>query len=121
MNKPDLNYIAALEKAVQEKYGPEAIQNFRAEWGTANEADYLSQLKETSVSPKQPRSPRARPSRTCPECKTYSFSSRDDLYMNRFSCCVLCYEDFVRGMETKWKNGWRPSSEQRDAASRRRK
>ena len=30
--KHDLNYIAALEKAIAEKYGKDAVQDFRNTW-----------------------------------------------------------------------------------------
>ena len=121
MKKRDLNYIAALEKAVKEKYGTHGIKNFRSDWDPEDEKKYLDQLKSQQSRSRGQRQERPKEDRTCPECKTYSFSSRDDLYMNRFSCCSLCYEDFVRGMEEKWNNGWRPSDEQMEAALRRRK
>ena len=134
MNKKDLNYIASLEKAISEKYGKEAAQDFRSEWSKEKEEEYLSQLQETNTdSPikfeviKQgdvlikKRKKTTHCDRTCPVCKTYSFSSKDDLYMNRFKCCWLCYEDFVVGNESKWENQWRPNKDQLETALRRRK
>ena len=59
--------------------------------------------------------------RTCPVCKTYSFSGKDDLYMNRFDCCYECYVDFVAHEEQRWADGWRPDSERLAYAFRRRK
>jgi hypothetical protein len=47
--------------------------------------------------------------RTCPVCDTYSFESRDDLYMTKFDCCFQCYIDYVEGREARWKTGWRPT------------
>lgn len=49
--------------------------------------------------------------RTCPVCNTYSFSSKDDLYMNKFECCFDCYIQYVENREERWKTGWRPDHE----------
>ncbi len=134
MNKKDLNYIASLEKAISEKYGKEAAQDFRSEWSPEKEKEYLSQLQELNTDSqvkaevikqgeilikKRKKTPSC--DRTCPVCKTYSFSSKDDLYMNRFKCCWLCYEDFVVGNESRWENQWRPNKDQLETALRRRK
>ena len=59
--------------------------------------------------------------RTCPVCKTYSFSPRDDLYMNRFKACRLCYYDFIFCREDDWMSGKRPTDEQISTCLRRRK
>jgi hypothetical protein len=47
--------------------------------------------------------------RTCPTCETYSFSSKDDLYMIKFECCFKCYVQYVENRETRWESGWRPN------------
>ena len=124
MKKKDPNKIAAVEKAIAEKYGKDTVQDFRSEWEPEKEKEYLSQLKaltkKKSVT-KTNRALRKNPDRSCPVCKTYSFSSADDLYMNRFKCCQKCYNDFVDCNEQKWNNGWRPSDQQLDLAIRRRK
>ena len=123
MNK-DYNYIAAVEKAIAEKYGKDTVQDFRAGWKSDKENVYLSQLSdrrkklvknyerkktytagEIEIKTKRKRSTGQR---SCPVCKTYSFSSRDDLYMNRFKCCQQCYIDYVEFREERWKSGWRP-------------
>ena len=46
--------------------------------------------------------------RTCPVCNTYSFNSKDDVYMKKFECCCKCYIQWVDGREERWKTGWRP-------------
>ena len=46
--------------------------------------------------------------RSCPVCKTYSFSMSDDVYMSRFECCFECYVQHVEGREERWSDGWRP-------------
>ncbi len=135
--KKDNEYMAHIEKAIAEQYGKESVQDFRSRWEDTKEEEYLEQVKQRRLARDQRKGVeddfylkdiRIRKhkkiiseDRVCPICKTYSFSTRDDLYMNRFSSCYLCYEDFVVGMEPQWKNGWRPSEEQVAAAIRRRK
>ncbi len=46
MKKKDYNYIAAVEKAIAEKYGKETVQDFRSDWDQEKEKDYLDQLKK---------------------------------------------------------------------------
>ena len=135
--KRDPDYIAAVEKAITEKYGKNTVQDFRNEWESNKEKEYLNQLK--GLRSKRDRSATAREEiivgdikitkrrtkqkddRTCPLCKTYSFSRRDDLYMNRFKSCYECYTDFIQYREEAWKNGDRPTQEHIEYAIRRRK
>ena len=93
--KKDLNYVAAVEKAISEKYGKEAVQDFRSTWEAEREESYLVQLKNrrTKLQTLKDRKKfflvgdveikkkhnAEQPNRTCPVCKTYSFSSRDEL------------------------------------------
>jgi len=135
--KKDPNYIAAVEKAIAEKYGKDTVQDFRNDWEEEKEKEYLNQLKEMRIkrdrfsSKKEhiqvgevkitKRRTRQKEDRTCPVCKTYSFSRKDDLYMNRFKCCHACYVDFVIGREKAWESGDRPPDEHIEYALRRRK
>ena len=126
--KKDWDTIAAVERAIAERYGKNTVQDFRAEWGQEKEQEYLEQIqthrklkdsrtanvetisKGDIVIKKRIRKHKA--SRTCPVCKTYSFSGRDDLYMNRFDCCEQCYIFFVVNREERWEEGWRPDEDQ---------
>ena len=137
MTKKDYNYMAAMEKAVSEKYGKTAVQDFRSDWTDEDEKNYLQQLRERHTSKSVASSEKCRteigdviirkrsnfkkPNRTCPVCKTYSFSLKDDLYMNRFKSCYRCYIDFVEHRKDKWDEGWRPTDEQVAEALTRRK
>jgi hypothetical protein len=124
----DNKYIAHLEQAIADKYGKSTVQDFRNEWGTLKEKEYLASAKNLRLKRETLRTDTERitigdvnitkrrsvlsAERSCPLCKTYSFSSRDDLYMNRFSTCHRCYEDFICGLEDKWRDGWRPTDQQ---------
>ena len=46
MKDKDLNHIAAVEKAISEMYGSEAVANPRANWDEEKEKEYLSQMRE---------------------------------------------------------------------------
>ena len=100
MKKNDPTYLAALEKAIKEKYGSATIKDFRSLWEEGKEKEYLEQLRSARLQEDKKTKCREeiilgeikisrrrnikKDDRTCPVCKTYSFSRRDDLYMNRF-------------------------------------
>ena len=136
MNKKvDWEYVASVEKSIAEKYGKDAVQDFRSCWDEEKEKEYLAQLKEASYKEKSLEKEKInidgvliskkvnerKDDRTCPVCKTYSFSMKDDLYMNRFKCCYECYIDFVEDREDRWKEGWRPDDERIQFGLKRRK
>lgn len=125
MKHKDLNYVAGLEKAVAKKYGKEAVQDFRSEWTEEKEKEYLTTLKgiskRSASSQPEASNKRTKGDRTCPVCKTYSFSSKDDLYMVRYACCFQCYLEHVIGREKRWKEGYRPTDREIDTYLRRRK
>ena len=133
--KKDLNELAELEKLFAEDYGKESLKNFHSEWNEEKERKYLSQLKRASLNQKRKESLKVdiggvlvseaalarKTERTCPVCKTYSFSGKDDLYMNRFKCCYECYIEFVEHREERWQEGWRPDQQRIKASLDRRK
>ena len=124
--KKDLNEIAKIEKAISKKFGKESIINPKSGWDDDKEKQYLEDLKEFySEESKQDEDKinedgffitrnliNKEIKRVCPVCDTYSFSGRDDLYMNKFDCCEKCYIQWVEDREDKWIQGWRPDKEQ---------
>ena len=117
----DFNEIAKYEKAIKAKYGNEAIQNPKKNWDEDKENKYVEELKTfyKASSRKKKRQEASgfevihkksskQIERTCPVCSTYSMTSKDDLYMNKFQCCFDCYIQYVEGREERWKTGWRP-------------
>ncbi len=128
--KRDLTFVAGLEKAVKKKYGEEAIVNPKKYWDDDKEEDYRKQLEE-SIEKERLHSMHEEKveingvliskklfnresTRKCPVCGVYSFDSRDDLYMNKFQCCFVCFDKYVDGKEERWKSGWRPKKELTD-------
>lgn len=107
MNK-DYDFLAELEKSIAEKYGKSSVQDFRSQWTPADEEKYLEQIKSCKQKTTSSSHLNAKTDRTCPVCKTYSFSGRDDLYMNRFNTCYPCYRDFVSPNPEQWNNGIKP-------------
>ena len=92
----DPEHLIKVEKAIQEKYGDETIQNPKSTWNDEKEKEYLQQIKKIAKSERQKEKIevdgvlmpkklfRKESKRTCPRCKVYSFSMRDDLYMAKF-------------------------------------
>jgi ribosome modulation factor len=123
--KKDPNYIAKIEQAIQKKYGKEAIQHPKANWDDEKEKEYLLQLKEFVDKQRQKKDKVEKvekdgflvskkllnktSDRTCPVCETYSFSTKDDIYMNKYDCCFECYVQHVEEREERWLEGWRPN------------
>jgi len=125
VKKRDLNTIAEIERAIQKKYGYDAVKHPRSEWSEEKESDYLDQLKKLSEKEDKRRQKvekiekdgfliskkllNKESNRNCPVCESYSFDIKDNMYMTKFSCCYLCYIEFVEQREERWESGWRPS------------
>lgn len=120
MSSKDYDKIAALEKAIADKYGDATITDPKSSWDDDKEAEYLVQLKTISERLEKLSSDlekvefngffvrkkllnREKKDRTCLSCKTYSFDKRDDLYMNRFECCFRCYIKNIEGRDNEIK------------------
>ena len=122
MKKTDPDYIAKLEKAIADKYGKETIAHPKADWDDEKAMEYLNELKTNYRHLREEQEKEEvngvliskellnrKTNRSCPTCNSYSFKSRDDLYMTKFSCCFNCYIQFVEGREERWATGWRPN------------
>ena len=126
MKDKDLNRIAAVEKAISERYGEEAVQNPRANWDEEKEKEYLSQMKEfykkidknnthqekieingIKVSKKLLNRESLQ---SCPVCGSFPKKSMDDVCFVKFECCFTCYVKHVEGREERWLKGWRPDN-----------
>ena len=124
MSDKDPNEIVKIEKAIAKKYGEEAIQNPKKYWTDDKEKQYLEQqrdlyyksieeedLDKTELNgvfiPKKLLNKDS--NRSCPVCQTYSFDTRDNVYMTKYTCCRKCYITYVEGREERWATGWRPN------------
>lgn len=125
----ELNTLAKIEKAIVQQYGRDALYDPRKGWTPEKEKAYLEEIKRLSKEDRENALEtiekyeidgilvenglfiKDKIERSCPVCKVYSFDSKDDIYMKRFSCCQKCYYDFVDGREERWQSGWRPSEE----------
>jgi hypothetical protein len=122
------DYIAKLEKAVSQKYGPETTHNPRRFWDEEKEKEYIQQsreerLKFAKLAQSQDKVEQdgflinkklltREHNRTCPVCEKYSFRPKDDLYMNKFGACWICYIQYIEDREERWETGWRPNKEE---------
>ena len=124
MSKKDPNYAIKVEQAIAKKYGNDTVVNPKSKWDDEKEKKYLDELKEVYYNnidkedfdkeevngvfiPKKLLKEES--NRSCSTCKTYSFKSKDDVYMTKFGCCWNCYIQYIEGREERWKNGWRPN------------
>jgi len=124
MKEKDPNYAIKVEQAIAKKYGEVTVTNPKSSWDDEKEKKYLDELKEMYYNnidkedldkeevngvfiPKKLL--REESNRSCSTCNTYSFKSKDDVYMTKFGCCFKCYIQYVEGREDRWKNGWRPN------------
>ena len=125
MGNKDLNYIAALEKAVSEQYGDIAAANPKAFWTQEKEQEYQKSL-ESSLKEEYSRDQTKQYhidgeiqisknilkhewNKNCSCCKKRSFSKFDDIYLVKFQTCQNCYIKHIEGREERWLSGWRPS------------
>ena len=129
MKIKDFDKIAAYEKAIQKKYGYDAVKNPNAGWDDEKEKEYIETTKrfQQKVSkynedndlvevdgflmPK--RLLITENKRTCSTCSVYSFDKGDDFYMHKYDCCQRCFVQYVEGREERWESGWRPNQEEK--------
>lgn len=120
----DQNYVAKIEKAISEKYGEQAIVNPRSGWDKEKEEKYLQELKKVNdkhyaqeVLQEKVEHEGVLLSKkllmksgntSCPHCRKYNLTSRDEIYILRWECCEVCHIKYVEGREERWKQGWRP-------------
>ena len=128
MNKKDLNKIAAIEKAIKEKYGEEAINNPRANWDEVKEKKYLEEMREFYKKNKRLNQSRDKIDvngikvskkllnreslKNCPVCGSFTRTVKDDVSLIKFECCYSCYIQYVEDREERWLKGWRPNENQ---------
>ena len=124
MDKPDR--IAAVEKAISQKYGDETIQNPKANWDETKEKEYLEQSKEFYQKSYKNQEQQEKVDikgikvskkllnreslRCCSVCGSYPKKSMDDVCLTKFECCNKCYLQYVEGREERWLKGWRPNN-----------
>lgn len=121
----DWDHIARIEKAINQKYGREAIINPASEWSEEKEKEYLEQLKEMSekqitLDEQQEKVEadgflvnkklltRETTIFNCSVCTKRLKTVKDDIYYNKFECCQRCFVQYVEGREKRWLKGWRP-------------
>ncbi len=130
MSDKDYNKIAAIEKAIKEKYGKETIVNPKADWDENKEKEYLLQMKELYQRSNRKREYEEKIDvngikiskkllnreslRYCPVCNAFPKSVKDDVSLIKFECCNKCFIKHVEGREERWLKGWRPNENQQN-------
>jgi hypothetical protein len=124
MSNNDYDKIAAVEKAIKEKYGEEAVTNPKSNWDKDKEKEYLSQMKalyQRNIKKRQYEEKvevdgikiskkllNRESLRNCPICSAFPKSVKDDVSLIKFQCCHSCFVKFVEDREERWLKGWRP-------------
>ena len=127
MKDKDLNYIAAVEKAISEKYGEETVINPKSNWDEEKEKNYLNQMKDFYGKIKKNEQHQEKVDingikvskkllnreslKSCSVCGSFSKRSMDDVCFVKFECCSTCYARYVSGREERWQKGWRPNED----------
>ncbi len=125
MSNKNYDKIAAIEKAIKQKYGEEAIANPKSNWGEEKEKEYRKQMKElyarlTQESPTQEKVEvngikisqkllNRESLKNCPICGVFPKKAMDDVCLIKFECCSTCHIQYVEGREERWLKGWRPN------------
>ena len=123
----DYDHIAAVERAIAEKYGSEAVENPRSKWDEEKEKEYLQQMQELYSKQKKNEESKEKIEingikvskkllnreqlRSCPVCGRFPRKSLDDVCLIKYDCCNKCYIQYVDGREQRWKEGWRPNED----------
>jgi len=121
----DPNRIAAIEKAISDKYGDDTIQNPKANWDEEKEKEYLAQMKELYQKVKKNDQWQEKidlngikvskklfnrdSTKCCPVCGSFARTAKDDVYLIKLDCCNSCYIQYVEDREERWLKGWRPN------------
>ncbi len=119
MKNKDPDFAVRLEKAIQEKYGPDTVVNPHSKWNKDKEAEYLEELKHIySQSSKgvliSEKLFNLKESKTCKVCNTYRPELSNKIYFIKYDCCSYCYYDYVIDREERWLDGWRPDKKTKE-------
>ena len=110
--KLDWNDIAALEKAMEEKYGKDSTIDPRSCWNPDKEKEYIRQSKENYRRDLEEESKEEKTNlgfsvkgklfssglnHFCNKCQKYSINPEDDFYLNKFKCCYYCFIKHYEG------------------------
>jgi len=124
MSNKNFDKIAAIEKAIKEKYGEDAIVNPKSNWNESKEKEYLEQMKLLYKRNNKNRDYQEKVDvngikiskkllnreslKNCPVCGAFPKSIKDDISLIKFDCCSKCFIQYVEGREERWLKGWRP-------------
>jgi hypothetical protein len=100
VDKNDFEKINKLEKAIEKKYGHDAVKHPKSDWSDEKEKIYLAEMKKLVEKEDKKvitSSRKDNSQRVCTMCNTYSMNKLDDLYLNKFDCCQECYFLHVEG------------------------
>jgi len=118
MPKYDDKQISAFEKAIEEKYGIDAILDPSSFWTPEKEKAYLDQIKSVEKYYRQQpyenyvdqggfilkeKLVNRSSFKSCSLCGEQAYKTNDELYMTKFNTCFKCFVKYIEGRETKWQ------------------
>lgn len=90
--------MSDLQEAIKKKYGEGIDIDFDKEWTNEDEKKFSKNNKKLDEKIKKAVGRRKEiQKRVCDSCGSYSFKSKDDIYMARFDCCYECYIRNIEG------------------------
>ena len=126
MKEKDLNYIAAVEKAIGKKYGDDAVAHPLKGWSDEKEKEYLAQIQEIQDFEDQTlpdteyeelngvlihkKLIKERKGKYCSTCGTKVKTLDDDTCYTKYETCFKCYIKYIEGRKDRWEKGWRPKN-----------
>ena len=108
----DSERISAFEKAIEEKYGSNAILDPSSLWTQEKEKSYLDQIKLVEKYYRQQAKENysdqggfilkeklinRKSFASCSYCNEQAYKSNDEVYMTKFNCCFKCYVKYLEG------------------------
>jgi len=115
----DYKQISALEKAIEEKYGQQAILNPSDLWTPEKEKVYLDQVRSVEKYYRQQPHEQCVDQggfimkeklvnknnfKNCLLCNKQAYKSEDEIYMQKFNSCFRCYILKIEGRTTNGRN-----------------
>ena len=110
--------LAAFEEAIEKKYGEDAVLDPSLLWSTEKEKEYLKQVKDVEKFYRQQpfenyidqggfilkeKLINKKSFKNCSLCKEQAYKTIDEVYMNKYDSCYICFVLKIENREEKWK------------------
>ena len=99
--KKSLDELAAIERMISDEYGQSAVINPKgAEWTEEKIENFKKDVSRAVEKHKNKKNKMLKEHKnTCDRCETFSFRTKDDIYLIKFGCCEKCYILHIEGRQ----------------------